>query len=76
MINDTIVILSDTSAARVQVSRDSSESVTIVRPSPGAGGLDGYPVFVSAPQQGDVISFNGSAFVNRVQTELTDGGNF
>lgn len=76
MINDTVVILSDTNAARVQVSRDTSEAITVVRPSPGSGGLDGYPVFVSAPKTGDVISFNGSAFVNRGQTELTDGGNF
>lgn len=73
---DTVVILSDTNAGRVQVSRDSSEAITVVRPSPGAGGLDGFPVFVSSPKNGDVISFNGSAFTNRAQVELTDGGNF
>lgn len=76
MINEKVVILSDTSASRVEISRDSSEAVTVVRPSPGAGGLDGYPIFISAPNPGDVISFNGSAFINRRQTELTDGGNF
>lgn len=38
--------------------------------------IGGIPVFVSSPQNGDVISFNGAAFINRAQVELTDGGNF
>ena len=75
-MTDTVVILSDTGAARVQVTKDASDSVTVVRPTPGAGCIDGFPVFVSSPQNGDVISFNGAAFINRAQVELTDGGNF
>ena len=75
-MTDTVVILSDTGAARVQVTKDASDSVTVVRPTPGAGGIDGFPVFVSSPQNGDVISFNGAAFINRAQVELTDGDNF
>ncbi len=75
-MTDTVVILSDTGASRVQVTKDASDSVTVVRPQPGAGGIDGFPVFVSSPQNGDVISFNGAAFINRAQVELTDGGNF
>lgn len=72
---DTVVVVSDATAARVVVERDSSESINVVRPAYG-NGLDGFPVVVSSPKVGDVISFNGAAFTNRDQTDLTDGGNF
>lgn len=72
---DTVVVVSDATAARVVVERDSSDSVNVVRPAYG-NGLDGFPVVVSSPKVGDVISFNGAAFTNRDQTDLTDGGNF
>lgn len=73
---DTVVIVSDNSAGRVQVSKDSSDAISVVRPSAGSGGLDGVPVIVANPKLGDVISFNGAVFTNRDQTDLTDGGNF
>lgn len=34
------------------------------------------PVVVTDPALGDVISYDGSIFRNRKQTELVDGGNF
>lgn len=72
---DTVVIVSDATASRVVVGRDSSDAINVVRPIYG-NGLDGFPVSVKNPKLGDVISFNGGAFTNRDQTELTDGGNF
>ncbi len=72
---DTVVIVSDNTAARLIVERDSSDAIDVVRPAFG-NGLDGYPVSVRNPKLGDVISFNGGAFINRDQTDLTDGGNF
>lgn len=72
---DTVVIVSDNTAARLIVERDSSDAINVTRPAVG-NGLDGYPVNVRNPKLGDVISFNGGAFINRDQTDLTDGGNF
>lgn len=42
----------------------------------GSTGLGGYDVQIADIQSGDVIAFNGSAFTNKRQVELTDGGNF
>lgn len=46
----------------------------------GPAGLDtiaGYPTTgVSSPIDGDVLGFNGSAWYNRKQETLSDGGNF
>lgn len=42
----------------------------------GASGLGGYDVQIANIQTGDVIAFNGTAFTNKRQVELTDGGNF
>lgn len=72
---DTVVIVSDATASRVVVGRDSSDAINVVRPSYG-NGLDGFPVVVSSPKVGDVISFTGASFTNRDQADLTDGGNF
>lgn len=74
-MSDTVVIVSDQIAARVRVEKDSSDGIEVVRPNYG-NGIDGFPVVVSSPKLGDVISFNGAAFTNRDQTDLTDGGNF
>lgn len=71
----TVVIVSDAAASRMVVERDSSDAINVVRPAYGSG-LDGFPVVVSSPKVGDVISFNGGAFTNRDQADLTDGGNF
>ena len=74
-VPDTVVIVSDATASRVVVGRDSSDSISVVRPAYG-NGLDGFPVNITSPKVGDVVSFNGAAFINRDQTDLTDGGNF
>lgn len=74
-MTDTVVIVSDQGAARIRVTKDSSDGIDVVRPAYG-NGIDGFPVVVSSPKAGDVISFNGAAFTNRDQTDLTDGGNF
>lgn len=74
-VADTVVIVSDNTAARLIVGRDSSDAINVVRPSYG-NGIDGIPVNVKNPKVGDVLSFNGGAFTNRDQTDLTDGGNF
>lgn len=74
-MTETVVIVADTSASRVEVAADSSGAINVFNPAGGAG-LDGYAVRVENPQVGDVISFNGAVFANRRQVELTDGGNF
>lgn len=47
---------------------------------PGPSGnsdIGGYPTSgISSPINGDVLGFNGSAWYNRAQETLSDGGNF
>lgn len=41
-----------------------------------AGSLGGYPVMISNPSENDVISYVGGSFINKPQTDITDGGNY
>lgn len=43
---------------------------------PGPSGIGGVEVVLENPRPGDVLSYNGAAFVNRDQRDLVDGGNF
>lgn len=47
---------------------------------PGTGGSDtslgGFPLSVAGASDGDVLGFNGTAWYNRPQETLADGGNF
>lgn len=38
--------------------------------------IGGIPVALGGLVAGDVLAYNGTAFANKRQTELTDGGNF
>jgi hypothetical protein len=38
--------------------------------------IAGYPVVISDPSTYDVIAFADGAFINRPQTDITDGGNY
>lgn len=44
--------------------------------NPGPNAIGGYPITVASATNGDVLSFNGSAWYNRLQETLADGGNF
>ena len=45
---------------------------------PGASGIDGYPVSVVLPGDGDLLTFNAnnSIWTNVNRTSVSDGGNF
>lgn len=43
---------------------------------PGPNTIGGYGFAVSSVQNGDVLAFSTSQWVNQPPTELTDGGNF
>lgn len=43
---------------------------------PGPSEIGGYPISIASAATGDVLSFNGSAWYNRSELTLTDGGNF
>ncbi len=67
---------------------DTSEAHTLLRvggvtyraPVPalatGAATLGGYPVAITAPGNGDVLSFGSGNWVNEKRETLVDGGNF
>lgn len=42
----------------------------------GGNSVSGVPFVFNELENGDVLSYNGSAIANRRQTDLTDGGNF
>lgn len=43
---------------------------------PGESGIAGYAVNLSSLKSGDLIVFDGVAFVNENKTEISDGGSF
>lgn len=71
----TVVVTEDQGSQSFDIVENSSVPMQVVDSQYGVG-LDGFPVLVANPQPGDVISYMGSAFRNRAQTDLTDGGNF
>lgn len=44
--------------------------------TPGASTVGGYGVSLSSPVDGDLLGFDGTAWTNRAQATVTDGGNF
>lgn len=42
----------------------------------GGNAIGNYPVSISNLATDDVIAYDGTSFINRRQTLLTDGGNF
>lgn len=44
--------------------------------SPGPNTIAGYAINVSGLTAGDLLGFNGSAWYNREDKTITDGGNF
>lgn len=73
--SDVVVVVEDTGADNVQITENTSPPLVVIDNTAG-GSIDGFPAIISNPQNGDVISYIGGAFINRPQIELTDGGNF
>lgn len=73
--SDVVVVVEDTGADNVQITENTSPPLVVVD-NTASGAIDGYPVSISAPETGDVISYMSGVFTNRRQIELTDGGNF
>lgn len=71
----TVVVTQDQGSETFEIIENAS--VPIIVSDIGSGeSLGGIPVVVGNAQVGDVISYDGVAFRNRRQIELTDGGNF
>lgn len=41
-----------------------------------AQSVGGYPVAISNPLERDVLAFSAGTWINRPETQITDGGNF
>jgi hypothetical protein len=50
--------------------------VTAVGGGGSSNSIGGLPVALNSLIAGDVLAYNGTAFANKRQVELTDGGNF
>lgn len=75
-IQDGIVVVTeDQGSESFQIIENAGTVIEVIDQN-GGGSLGGVPVVIGNPQLGDVISYDGVAFRNRRQIELTDGGNF
>lgn len=78
-IDDLPLFSGDTSAAHTLVRVNGvtyRAPVAALAPVAGAETLGGYPVGVTAPGLGDVLSFGSGQWVNEGRENLVDGGNF
>lgn len=86
-----IVVVENASDARLLVVENDEKTITVqggenriaismVTAVAGGGGssnqIGGVPVALDSLIAGDVLAYNGNAFANKRQVELTDGGNF
>jgi hypothetical protein len=75
LTSDLIVITENISSQTFEIIENNSYQMQVIDQNP-ANNIDGIPVIIGNPQQGDVISYSGAVFRNRSQLDLTDGGNF
>lgn len=75
-IQDGIVVVTEDQGSESFHIIENAGAIIDVIDQNGGGSLGGVPVVIGNPQIGDVVSFDGVAFRNRRQIELTDGGNF
>jgi hypothetical protein len=75
LTSDLIVIAENISSQTFEIIENNSYQMQVIDQNP-ANNIDGIPVIIGNPQQGDVISYSGAVFRNRSQLDLTDGGNF
>jgi len=75
-ITSDLIVISENSASQTfEIIENNSYQLQVIDQS-SANNIDGIPVIIGDPQQGDVISYSGAVFRNRSQFDLTDGGNF
>ncbi len=78
-IDDLPVFSGDTSAAHTLIRVGGvtyRAPVSALTTPTGSETLGGYPVGVTAPGLGDVLSFGSGKWVNEGRENLVDGGNF
>jgi hypothetical protein len=75
LTSDLIVITENISSQTFEIIENNSYQMQVIDQNP-ANNIDGIPVIIGNPQQGDVISYSGAVFRNRSQLDLTDGGIF
>lgn len=70
----------NTTTNKVQVNQTSVQKLVVgaVGPQgpPGLATIGGYGFNISGLTSGDILGFNGSAWYNRDDNSITDGGNF
>ena len=80
-MSDVVEIIRDLPPQVVEVVNDSEpEIVEVVAAGPqgpsGPNSIAGYGFAIEDEIDGDVLGFNGTAWYNRRQETLSDGGNF
>lgn len=78
-INETQVSVESTSEVVVEIAPTPRIELTVDRGVSGPAGpnaIGGYGFNISNLQADDVLAFGGTAWINRPQTQITDGGNF
>lgn len=80
----TLKVITESPPKVVKVATGASAPKIVKVSSPGPqgpagpplGGIAGYSFNISGLTNGDILGFNGSAWYNRDQESITDGGNF